>query len=149
MSRELKFRAWEKREKRMIYADEAKNEKSLLAIGFHGLPIAVDDGSFRDDEIIGWNIDHRIELMQYTGLKDKNGKEIYEGDIVQVESFYDTQYAKVIWGPVSNMYIWMNGETWLFHFASGVEGPVYPHCQECNGERTSIVGNIYEHPELL
>jgi uncharacterized phage protein (TIGR01671 family) len=136
--KEIKFRAWEKIEKRMIYAEEAKNSKSLLAVGFHGLPIAVDSGSFRDDEIIGWNIDHRLELMQYTGLKDCKGKDIYEGDVVKV-SYFDG-YFSVGWGVFEDCCIHV--ETWM----------LFPGCNrlvwDC-ASSSEVIGNVHDNPALL
>ncbi len=65
--REIKFRAWNIQQSKMI-------EVRKIDFIFYGNPSVISDVSYPDDENI---------LMQYTGLKDRNGKEIYEGDIVK------------------------------------------------------------------
>jgi hypothetical protein len=75
----------------------------------------------------------RYEIMQYTGLKDKNGKEIYEGDILYYESCDDKK--EVMWGPILDHDTKMGyGDGW---------GLV------STDEDAEIIGNIYENPELL
>jgi len=137
--REIKFRAWEKREKRMIYAEEAKDSKTILAVGFHGLPIAVDSGSFRDDEIIGWNIDHRLELMQCTGLKDCKGKDIYEGDILGLDDPEDDEcrFKWIVEYGYSGFRVVPIGDTGNVAFRSRL------------WDDFIVIGNIYEHSTLL
>ena len=76
--REIKFRAWDKHLKKMFLPD------TLARLHFNkGLPYCFYT-------IKGQMIIHKaLVLMQYTGLKDRNGKEIYERDIVQLESIDD------------------------------------------------------------
>ena len=110
MPREIKFRAWEKKEKRILY------------FTLDGLQISSD-------------IPYIIELnvMQYTGLKDKNGIEIYEGDIVK-----DDFDRFVI--------IFENGG---FVASKGDEFDRSKYRTVKINELCEVIGNIYENPELL
>jgi hypothetical protein len=76
--REIKFRAWDTLDKEMIYPDESE----LIVLSKNGNYLTYNT-RFDSDCWFG------IELMQYTGLKDKNGKEIYEGDIVESNFIVD------------------------------------------------------------
>nr|KLE30817.1 hypothetical protein AAX72_02045 [Levilactobacillus brevis] len=80
-----------------------------------------------------WDIknDH-VELLQYTGLKDANGKEIYEGDIVEVVSQY--------WGQLGNRY--------KVKFNKGAFSVKYDFLDEIRSS-ILVIGNIHENPELL
>ena len=69
------------------------------------------------------------EIMQYTGLKDKNGKEIYEGDICKHQNPSESNYVEYRLG------VWC----------------LMPHGLYLHGEdmMVEVIGNIYENPELL
>lgn len=132
MGRKIRFRAWDKHEKRMIYPEEIRDRKGdLWAIGFHGLPIAVDRDSFKDDEIIGWNIDHRFEIMQFTGIEDRNECDIYEGDIVRVEG---TDRGAIEY----------SGAEFIIRTSDNRIG-----LNDLTPAFVEVIGNIYEEPELL
>lgn len=82
------------------------------------------------------NIIDNKTIMQYTGLKDINGKEIYEGDIVKIED----AYASIIF------------ENQTFKFSGKLDGKleVSPFYEiDLEDYYIKIIGNIYENPELL
>lgn len=76
--------------------------------------------------------DHK--LMQYTGLKDKNGVEIYEGDIVRMTRFDDSKTAEIVWKSGA---LTVDYSTLILEDLTGI------------GYTFEVIGNIYENPELL
>lgn len=88
-------------------------------------------------------ISEEMEYLQFTGLKDKNGKEIYEGDII---SFYYDDFEKRYTGQVK----FINGGFNYYDNDEGRDPSEYDNDTlqgvEQNGE---VIGNIYENPELL
>ena len=115
-SREIKFRVWENDTKRMCY-EFGDGTKEVIARG-------VNETCKRYLEDENW------ELMQYTGLKDKNGKEIYEGDVVEREDYYGDEKRKF---------------REQVEFGGGAFNPI----SEISSEEFKVLGNIYENPELL
>lgn len=116
MGREIKFRAWDGAD--MIYFDLNLCNK--------------ESGDWFDNTI--W----RNPVMQYTGLKDKNGVEIYEGDIVNCWNQDGIQFPTgcVTWlSDGACFFIDSECDYGLFEFS-------YAGC-------TEVIGNIHENPELL
>lgn len=114
-----KFRAWDKEFKYMIYTDD----DLLVCISNSGvesidisLTIGVSDGDMKN-----------FELMLSTGLRDINGTDIYEGDILKTS----IKNLVVEWVPKGAC--WGIGCQYLFHYY----------------ETSEVIGNIYENPELL
>jgi len=124
--REIKFRAWDKKKKLMIY------KPSLIAWDKNGQ--AFMDITEEGDEIEGLWIDI---VMQYTGLRDKNGKEIYECDIVDVQLDWDCN------GEV----VFREGE-YRVKLDSKHERR-YDSLSLLLANSIEIIGNIYENKELI
>ena len=150
--REIKFRCWDKTARKMrqvieivfnagMYYDTNDNTVKLIWVKGHDII---------DNKDIALEREHKNEyiLMQYTGLKDKNGKEIYEGDII------DFSYDMF----VGNFNTFVAKGIVVFE-----EGAFYVQCLENEGltkdesyllytiniDTIKIIGNIYENPELL
>ena len=93
----------------------------------------------------GDSLQEYMEMEQFTGLRDKNGKEIYEGDIVSIEHIL--VYERTVSHPKRNAIMtWDEGETGFRLSSDSVKNTnpdIYPVC--C----LEVIGNIHENPELL
>ena len=129
MTRQIKFRAWEKKTKRMTVVDVIKFALTGRVKRVHEYTSEISSTSYDVKD---------IELMQYTGLKDKNGKEIYEGDVVEVED-----YSNGAWfgrpQPTKRQEVYYCDEDGEYPF-NGTGKFV--------SNKTEVIGNIYENPEL-
>ncbi|PHC36759.1 hypothetical protein COF09_28780 [Bacillus toyonensis] len=121
-----KFRAWH------------KEKKCWISLHNNGYSFNPNNGQIYYE---GLNITSRIDLMQYTGLKDKNGKEIYEGDIVRVNKLTFENAGPLPENLVVKFY---SGMFQLFRDDEYLYGLHLMYIED--GE---VIGNIYEHPELL
>ena len=94
-----------------------------------------------DDNVLRFVGFKNIDLMQSTGLKDKNGKEIFEGDILAFKTDDEVINVKIFWDEKHALFMFRsekyNEEEPL---AELVEANTYPF---------EIIGNVYENPELL
>ena len=128
--REIKFRAWDKKDK-IMYKENALS----LVIHFNGELNSFDGET---GEIVGTEYTRKMELMQYTGLKDKNGIKIYEGDIVNCIEYECCGY--IGWND-SEAGFYLNV---LMEDGRYEEEQLYDYVDELE-----VIGNIYENPELL
>lgn len=114
MNREIKFRAWNENE--MIYP----------SLDGHGKLTS------------GWLLNNYSIIMQYTGLKDKNGKDIYEGDIIYVEEYYEKRNGIIV--PD------LERTGFKIEWCAKTEFNEYIHVRI---KEIEVIGNIYQNPELL
>lgn len=116
--RVIKFRAWDKINHKWLFGDEGLTIQQIAALNYYELPIHGKD----------------IEWLEYTGLLDKNGKEIFEGDIVKAsfgycgnermktgEKIFEVKWERACW---SNLW----------------QSDIY---------ELHVLGNIHENPELI
>lgn len=123
-----KFRVWDKLAERFIRPDKGFQGHYVLDLNgrFHDL----GNGSGGDEYVV----------QQYTGLQDKNGKEIYEGDIVYGFCLNDGPQICVV-----------GFDTWGIYYTKIKHYP----CEEWENiamlaqEHNEVIGSIFEHPELL
>nr|DAY24545.1 MAG TPA: YopX protein [Caudoviricetes sp.] len=96
-----------------------------------------------EDSVAGdWIVNNDLHLMQSTGLKDKNGKEIFEGDVVQFEDCYEvSDFLYINTGIIE----WCQGG---FHVTNR-DSVLMEDLLDGDSLDVTIIGNVYENKELL
>lgn len=138
--REIKFRAWMKSDKRMITDTQEFIHLIVTNKGVMKLQPQYEEDYYA---VIPKQL---YELMTSTGLFDKNGKEIYEGDIVSIPIYKPMPVGKV----TDSLYkvVWNDDEA-RFDYIGEKNLMGTPCCSSGNQNITEVIGNIYENPELL
>lgn len=132
--RTIKFRAWDKEYEKMTYFDDEDYEYNPPLV-FRLDQVFKKNSNYDDYEDFEYNdITDKVEVMQYTGLHDKNGKEIYEGDIVK-SFFVDTDEA--------------GNEIYKYHIIEVKYDEVLCSYKIDKFMNLEVIGNIYENKELL
>lgn len=132
--REIGYRAWLKEEKKIIYPKLILNDfGSVVEVAYNNIDISSDE-----------LIEHRlliedVVLEQFTGLRDKNGKKIYEGDLVK-EVIYGR--ASVIWE------VRWHQEECCFELHR-IRGAYYGDSLLGDNIQYEVIGDIHRNPELL
>lgn len=136
--REIKFRAWDRKQKRWVYVTLWPNTISGPCPDYTSVSPLTHEGHIEAlsyEDLDGW--------LEFTGLKDKNSKEIYEGDFIQYgqggmnattkKLYNDIQLIE--WKYTNNSHD--GGEFWGYNWIYGIA------INQCE-----VVGNIFENPEL-
>ena len=131
MNREIKFRAWDNENKYMI-----TSKQGIFTALRNSMNITVqDNGYYNTGDLLKPNKE-KYTLMQYTGLKDKNGVEIYEGDLIEYKDSTG-KHIKEVKFDKGCFYAGLHG---------GSSTRVAPKL--INARISKVIGNIYEEKEV-
>lgn len=126
MNREIKFRCWD---------TGAKEMREVAMLRWEDGRMSRIAGYWPDTRNNGWTdydpAEDKYVLMQFTGLKDKHGKDVFEGDICEIEMRYNPSIRREV------------------TFSYGSFGFGKRNDRFFDATRVSVIGNIYENPELL
>ena len=126
--REIKFRVWNKKSKVMLGPFDLTNTISMNQ--FYTLFYRVHSKKL--------DINHNHVFILFTGIKDKNGNEIYEGDIIKTNEIMQVKFGKyesIYEGIPGIIGFYLDNNQFQVSFTEG--------------SQYEVIGNIYENPELL
>ncbi len=131
--REIKFRAWNNREKVMslLRGFDFLIKQAIINCPNEKSKTAISSWDYKDKE---------IKLMQFTGLQDKKGVDIYEGDILKYKYMFQDKMStsEVVWNDERNgFYLYSEREEQFFVLETELK------------KQFEVIGNIYENSELL
>lgn len=129
MNRKLKFRAWDKLNKSFIYSDKGYQGHYVLTL--NGRFQNLQNGSGGDEYVV----------QEYIGLKDKNGKEIYEGDIISFSVNYTVELGDPDIIEYKDCEVYYDEELAGFYF--GKDG--HQILDKVMEESIEVTGNIFEN----
>lgn len=129
MSRELKFRVWDKLNKSFIYSDK----------GYQGHYVLTLDGKFQNLQNGSGGDEYAVQ--QYIGLKDKNGKDIYEGDLINFSVNYTVELGDPDIIEYKNCEVYYDEEYAGFFF--GKDG--HQILDKIEVDSIEVTGNIFEN----
>jgi uncharacterized phage protein (TIGR01671 family) len=127
--RPLKFRAWNTQSKTVYSAEELTKGRIILAIDGNGMGYMANGKFLRISRLIP---------LQYTGLNDANGREIYEGDILVLSYAVSHPYP-------ARFFVKYDEGSYSLYLKDGE----MPFDSLYTSAKMVVVGNIYENPELL
>ena len=132
MEREIKFMAWLKKKKIML---------TVTRLDYMQDGIYINGADYKDTKYRYYYealSPLEIELIQFTGLLDKNGKEIYEGDIIKIPTLQG--------GKSYNQKVIFNEGRFMLDFKYNKSGYMFT---KNNMEQSEVIGNIYENKNLI
>lgn len=130
--REIKFRVWDPDLKHMYLYDE-----NYILIDTVGCSAMLTEN--------GLNYQNNYILMQYTGLTDCEGKEIYESDLVQCFQTLQNPNGEIV-SIVMKHGIWSLKD---HYYGNSIPFPIHLYHDFCYPLTLKVIGNIYENPDLL
>lgn len=134
MNRTLKFRVWDTKNKKFIDAIPPR-EYMLDSDDWNSGDCERDgDPQYYINHILSETFDDRLGIQQYTGLKDKRGKKIYEGDIVEWKNNFT---GEICWSEEEVAFV-------LRSYTGG-----YSSINKTYKDRFKVIGNIFENEDLL
>lgn len=141
MNREVKFRVWDKKKKEWY---GASSEHTLTFYGF----ALFGECTMMCMPSVSY-LEH-LEITEFTGLTDKNGKEIYEGDIMSEKVHAETSNwaSPMVHKPERSFVIEFERGSFV---RDDTKEPMHSWLINCVSHRVEheVIGNFYEHPELL
>ena len=142
MDREILFRGKRKPGEEWVYGDLIREKDAFGEICTRIFQIK-GNGLFRKNEV------DPETVCQYTGLTDKNGRKIFEGDICEFSVFdyndHDTQYKGIVVYSGSRFMLWKSKESEYY----GYDGGFDLDWVVSQDDEFKITGNIFDNPELL
>ena len=139
----LKFRAWDKNNKRWMTPEIEDYEESEIRLDLWGnLEFMLPWWEQGADAIYTVDGSEMFEIMQSTGLKDKNGVEIYKGDIVRVtDDDESTDFSDGGIGTICGL-----DELYMWYIDGQVQNGLFDISRQYYIE---VIGNVHENPELM
>lgn len=146
MKRVIRFRAWDKAHECYLYDVQGAYDMLSGCVKYEN----GEDAVYDEECFAGFLDNDQYVVEQYTGLTDKNGREIYESDIVRVQETMDGGRIVCLEAIAS---VFWNKERGCWGCEGEFEGHLadYAFGTELNmmGNVCEVVGNIYENPELM